>query len=224
MTDTRLQRLNMVESQVRTSDVTDRRIIRAMLEVPREAFVPEALAPIAYMDEPITVSARSNGTGGVRQLLAPRTLAKLVQLAQVDESSSVLDVGCATGYSTAVLAKIAHRVVGVEADEALAEAASRALQRLGVTNAEVLRAPLAQGAPSEAPFDAIILNGAVEVVPQTLMEQLKDGGRLVAVVVRGALSRAHVTLRAGNGFDSRPAFEAPAAPLPGFEAPAGFVF
>ena len=224
MTDTRLQRLNMVESQVRPSDVTDRRIIKAMLEVPREAFVPHALAPIAYMDEAITVSAKSNGAGGVRQLLAPRTLAKLIQLAQVGDQSAVLDVGCATGYSTAILAMIAKRAVAVEADKDLAAAAVRALQKLGLANAMVVHGPLTEGAPAEAPFDAIILNGAVEVIPPSLTEQLKDGGRLVAVVVQGPLSRAQVTLRSGKGFDTRPAFEAPAALLPGFQVPAGFVF
>jgi protein-L-isoaspartate(D-aspartate) O-methyltransferase len=223
MTDTRLQRLNMVESQVRTSDVTDRRILKAMMEIPREAFVPAALAPIAYMDESIAVSAKSNGAGG-RQLLAPRTLAKLIQLAQVDEKSSVLDVGCATGYSTAVLAMIAKQVVGLEADSGLAEAASAALRKLGIANAKVVCGPLADGVVSEAPFDAIILNGAVEVIPGALREQLKDGGRLVAVAVEGPLSRAQVTLRSGKAFDTRSAFEAPAAVLPGFQAPAGFVF
>jgi protein-L-isoaspartate(D-aspartate) O-methyltransferase len=224
MTDTRLQRLNMVESQVRPSDVTDRRIIKAMLEVPREAFVPDALGPIAYMDEAITVSTKSNGAGGARQLLAPRTLAKLVQLAQIDEQSAVLDVGCATGYSTAIVAMIARRVVAVEADKDLADAAARSLQNLGLANATVVQGPLTEGAPAEAPFDAIILNGAVEMIPDALAEQLKDGGRLVGVVVDGPLSRAQVMLRSGKTFDRRLAFEAPAASLPGFQAPAGFVF
>lgn len=224
MTDTRLQRLNMVESQVRTSDVTDRRIIKAMLGVPREAFVPDALRSLAYMDEPIAVSVKSNGAGGARQLLAPRTLAKLVQLAQVDEQSAVLDVGCATGYSTAILAMIARRVVAVEADKELADAAAQALRKLGVANARVVQGSLTEGAPAEAPFDAIVLNGAVEVVPDALAEQLKDGGRLVAVVMDGPLSRAQIMLRSGKTFDTRPAFEATAASLPGFLAPAGFVF
>ena len=112
MTDSNLQRLNMVESQVRPSDVTDRRIIKAMLEVPREKFVPAALASMAYMDEPVPLAAR-NGSG-IRYMLAPRTFAKLVQLAEIDPEAVVLDVGCAAGYSTAVLARLAKRVVAVE--------------------------------------------------------------------------------------------------------------
>jgi protein-L-isoaspartate(D-aspartate) O-methyltransferase len=133
MTGFSLQRLNMVESQVRTSDVTDQRIIRAMLEVPRERFVPEELAPIAYMDDPVPVTTP---TGGVpRHLLPPRTLAKLVQLAEVGPQSVVLDVGCATGYSTAVLARIAKRVVAVEAERELARRAAALLQDLGAGNA-----------------------------------------------------------------------------------------
>jgi protein-L-isoaspartate(D-aspartate) O-methyltransferase len=224
MIDSGLQRLNMVESQVRTSDVTDRRIIKAMLEVPREMFVPSAMASIAYMDEPVPVTAKANGGGFPRQLLAPRTLAKLVQLAKVEEGSAVLDVGCATGYSTAVLARIAKRVVALECDGALADLAAGALRTLGVDNAVLVRGPLDAGAAAEAPFDAIILNGAVPSIPQPLLDQLREGGRLVAIVVEGPLSRARVSLRAGSSFDTRPAFEAAAAPLPGFESAPGFVF
>ncbi len=225
MTDSRQQRLNMVESQVRPSDVTDRRIIKAMLDVPREAFVQSAFASIAYMEEPVPVAAKaSSGEETTRQLLAPRTLAKLIQLAQIDEDSVVLDVGCATGYSTAVLAKIAAHVVAVESDRLLADMAMQTLQRLGIGNASVIVAPLVMGAPARAPFDAIVLNGSVPAVPDALLDQLKDGGRLVAVLADGALSRAHVTLRSRETFDTRPAFEAGAARLPGFEKPAAFVF
>jgi protein-L-isoaspartate(D-aspartate) O-methyltransferase len=225
MTDSGLQRLNLVESQVRPSDVTDRRIIKAMLDVPREAFVPSALASIAYMEEPVSVAGKApNGVETTRQLLAPRTFAKLVQLARIDDGSVVLDVGCATGYSTAVLAKIAAHVVAVESDKLLADMAGRTLQKLGVENASVIVAPLVAGAPARAPFDAIVLNGSVPVVPDALLDQLKEGGRLVAVIADGALSRAHIILRSRDTFDARPAFEAAAAQLPGFEKPAAFVF
>jgi protein-L-isoaspartate(D-aspartate) O-methyltransferase len=229
MTDSSLQRLNMVESQVRPSDVTDRRVIKAMLEVPREAFVPAALASMAYMDEPVPVCERSDGSGPARSLLAPRTFAKLVQLAGIGPEAVVLDVGCATGYSTAVLARLAKRVVAVECDAALAAEAARTLQRLGVDNALVKEGSLPAGAPAEGTFDAILLNGAVPAVPQPLLDQLKDGGRLVAIVAEGPpqgphLCRARVWQRTGRTFDTRPAFEAGAASLPGFAAPAGFVF
>jgi len=228
MTDFRLQRLNMVESQVRPSDVTDQRIIRAMLEVPRELFVPPALASMAYMDEPVPVLA-GDRRGEGRHLLAPRTFAKLVHLAEVGPDSAVLDVGCASGYSTAVLARLARRVVAVEPDQELAQQAVRVLESLDAGGATVLRGPLPAGAPAEGPFDAILLNGAVPAVPRALLEQLADSGRLVAIVADAAasppqLGRAQVWRRAGNTFDARPAFDAGAAPLPGFEAPAGFVF
>src|SRR5262245_112767 len=167
MTDSKLQRLNMVESQVRTSDVTDRRIIKAMLEVPREKFVPAALASMAYMDEPVPVGP-DNGAKS-RALLAPRTFAKLAQLAQIGPEAVVLDVGCATGYSTAVLASLAKRVVAVEVDPGLAQTARRLLADFGASNASVVEGPLAAGAPAEAPFAVIFVNGAVEVVVPPLL-------------------------------------------------------
>jgi protein-L-isoaspartate(D-aspartate) O-methyltransferase len=222
MTDSKLQRLNMVESQVRPSDVTDRRIIKAMLEVPRERFVPASAISMAYMDGPVAVGT-ANGAA-TRFLLPPRTLAKLAQLAEIDAESKVLDVGCATGYSTAILASLAQRVVAVEPDKALAGEARRLLDELGISNVLVVDGRLANGVPAEAPFDAIIINGAVETVAPALLEQLKEGGRLLAVVVEGAVCRARVWRRTGEAFDARPAFEADAAALPGFERPAGFVF
>jgi protein-L-isoaspartate(D-aspartate) O-methyltransferase len=222
MTDSTEQRLNMVESQVRPSDITDRRIIRAMLELPREAFVPEAQRALAYMDGPLPVVERG-GYGPVRSLLAPRTLAKLVQLAEIGPQSVVLDVGCATGYSTALLARLAKAVVAVEVDAALAARAVATLRALKVGNALVIEGPLPAGAPSHAPFDAILLEGAVPQVPQTLLDELKDGGRLVGVIADGAFGRAEVWRRSGATFDARPAFDAGAEPLPGFARRAEFV-
>jgi protein-L-isoaspartate(D-aspartate) O-methyltransferase len=221
MTDTRLQRLNMVESQVRPSDVTDRRIIKAMLEVPRERFVPPSLVPLAYMDEDLLVSAPGSTE---RRLLAPRTFAKLVQLAEISPEGIVLDVGCATGYSTAVLAQLAERVVAIECDKTLAETARRVLGEQDVTNVSVLVGRLTDGASADAPFDAILLNGSVETIPPALLAQLKDRGRLVAITKDGLLCRAQVWQRVGDVFDARIAFEAGAGLLPGFERPKGFVF
>jgi protein-L-isoaspartate(D-aspartate) O-methyltransferase len=223
MTDFSVQRVNMVESQVRTSDVTDQRIVRAMLEVPRELFVPAEQASLAYMDDPVPVTARPR-TGDARRLLPPRTLAKLLQLLAVGPQSVVLDVGCATGYSTAVLARLAERVVALEADRDLARAATAALAKLGARNAVVAEGPLAGGAPAHERFDAILLNGAVPSVPPALLNGLVDGGRLAAVLCRGPVSRAYLWRRSGSTIDSQPAFEAAAAPLPGFEEPAEFVF
>ena len=222
MTDFNEQRLNMVESQVRPSDVTDQRIIRAMLEVPRERFVPAELAPIAYCDAPVPAAARPS-RGEARCLLPARTFAKLVQLAEIGPQSAVLDVGCATGYSTAVLARLAQRVVALEADRDLARAAAAALQELGAGNAKVVEGALAAGAPGEGRFDAILLNGAVPAVPPALLEQIADGGRLVAMLHQGPVCRAHVWRRSGKVVNGQRAFDGAAAPLPGFEAPAEFV-
>jgi protein-L-isoaspartate(D-aspartate) O-methyltransferase len=223
MTDSKEQRVNMVESQVRPSDVTDRRIIKAMLEVPREAFLPRELQTLAYMDDAVPVR-RGAGGAEARYLLSPRIFAKLVQLADIAPEATVLDVGCATGYSTAVLAKLASRVVAVESDAALATSAVATLRELGVTNATVVQGPLGAGAPSHGPYAAIFLNGAVPAVPQSLLDQLAGGGRLVAVIAEGALGRAQVWQRAGSAFDARAAFDADAQPLPGFAREAGFVF
>ena len=222
MIDSRQQRINMVESQVRPSDVTDRRIIRAMLEVLREAFVPPSLQALAYMDEAVPAVESAGGRPG-RCLLAPRTLAKLIQLAEVGPDAVVLDVGCATGYSAAVLGRLAKAVVAVEVDAALAARASQTLRQLGVNNAVVIEGALEKGAPSHAPFDAILLNGAVPRIPGELLEQLRDGGRLVAVIADGAFGRAEVWRRTAKLFDSRPVFDAGAQPLPGFSRHAEFV-
>ena len=222
MTDSRQQRVNMVESQIRPSDVTDRRIIRAMLAVPREAYVPASLQALAYMDQLVPV-VEGKGGSSERGLLAPRTFAKLVQLADIDPGDTVLDIGCCNGYSTAVLAHIAKAVVAVEQDAELALAARRILREQGVNNAVVLEGPLEAGAPSHAPFDAILINGAIAQVPEALLAQLKDGGRLAATLVDGGVGRGSVWQRTGNLFDSRPVFDADAPPLPGFARATEFV-
>jgi|SRR5262245_57579774 len=214
MIDCKQQRINMVEHQVRPSDVTDRRIIRAMLEMPREVFVPSSLRALAYMDGTLPVEAGDARTG--RCLLAPRTFAKLAQLAEIGPDAVVLDVGCATGYSTAVLARLAKSVVAVEVDAALAAWATATLRQLGIANALVLEGALPKGAPTHAPFDAILLEGAVPFIPAELLEQLKDGGHLAAVLNDGAFGRAMVWQRSGKLVDARPAFDAGAPALPGF--------
>lgn len=223
MVDASQQRTNMVESQVRPDDVTDRRIIRAMRELPREAFVPTAMKPLAYMDREVEVAPARDGNPS-RQLLAPRTLAKLLQLAELKPDAIVLDVGCATGYSSAVLARIAETVVALEADPALAEEAARVLGGLSLDNVAVVSGEFEIGYPSESPYDAIIIEGAVGMVPAHLLDQLKDGGRLVAVVANGPLGRATVWQRHGQSFDRREDFIAGAPPIPGFARPAEFVF
>jgi protein-L-isoaspartate(D-aspartate) O-methyltransferase len=216
MTDTNMQRLNMVESQVRPSDVTDRRLIRAMGQIPRELYVPAALRPVAYMDSPVPLVTDQAGRA-MRYLLAPRTFAKLAQAADIPIDGVVLDAGCGMGYSTAVLACVARRVIGLEPDATLAEQARAALQQAGIANATVVTGPIAGGNASEGPFDAIIINGAVSAVPRSLLDQLKDGGRLVAITGTSVAGKAVVWTRAGSTFDSRDVFDASAALLPGFE-------
>jgi protein-L-isoaspartate(D-aspartate) O-methyltransferase len=217
MNDFATQRINMVDSQVRPSDVTDRRILRAMLALPRETFVPGQVKATAYMDEHLAL-------GQGRYLLAPRTFAKLVQLLTIGEDDAVLDVACATGYSTAVLAMLARSVVGLEGNAGLAQQAKTALAGLGRTNTMVKTGELTAGAPGEGPFDAILINGCVVDVPDALLDQLKDGGRLAAVRSDGPVGQATLWRRHGTSFDARPAFDAGAPLLPGFEKQPGFVF
>jgi protein-L-isoaspartate(D-aspartate) O-methyltransferase len=220
MIDYAVQRANMVDSQVRPADITDRRIIRAMLAVPREAFAPPDAKSISYADDHLVV-----GAGRLpRFVLAPRTFAKLVQLLAIGEQDLVLDVGCATGYSTAVLARLAGRVIGLEEDVGLAERARRTLEQLQVANVDVRSGSLAQGCAAAGPFDAILINGCIEARPDALLDQLKDGGRLAAVESSARYGRATLWRRIGSAFDSRPAFDAAAPMLPGFKAEAGFVF
>ena len=201
MTDTATQRKFMVDTQVRPSDVTDRRIIQAMLEVPREAYVPAALQPIAYMDEQLRVA----GTGAGRYLLAPRTLAKLLQNLDVAANSVVLDLGGATGYSAAVLAKLAGRVVMVEPDQGLAGYARDQLHHSPLV--KIIVGDATAGAAADGPFDAILINGAIEVVPPALLDQLKDGGRLAAIQVETGIGRATLWRRFGMKFDRRTLFD-----------------
>lgn len=224
MTDAALQRKNMVESQVRPSDMTDRRVIRAMLEVPREDFVPENLRSIAYMDYEVPLSP-SRGGRPPRALLAPRTLARLVQLANLEPGDTVLDIGAATGYSSAIIGKIAKRVVALEEDAALATKAAETLGKLGIGSVAVVQEKLAVGAPNEGPYDAIIFQGTVAEVPASILDQLKDGGRLVAIVAPGGgFGKAKVWKRVGASFDSRDGFDAGGPPVPGFAKAAEFVF
>jgi protein-L-isoaspartate(D-aspartate) O-methyltransferase len=217
MPDYAAQRRNMVESQVRANDVTDVRVCNAMREVPRERFVPTAKRTIAYADGPIEVVAN-------RYLLDPRTFSKLAQLAEISAGDTVLDVGCATGYSTAVLAKIAARVMGLEQDADLVRVASDMVPAVGAPNATIVQGSLADGYRGGAPHDVIFVNGAIEAVPDALVGQLAEGGRLVAVVKTGEMSRATLYLRQHGRIGSRVSFDAWAPLLAGFRRKAGFVF
>lgn len=215
MTDFATQRKNMVHSQVMPQDVTDRRIVRAMLALPREPFLPASLRSVAYTDRHLPLGAAERGTPA-RHLLAPGLLARLIQLAAPGPRDIVLDVACASGYSTALLARLSESVVGVEADAALAKTASETLNRLGVENAAVVGGDLTEAGRKSGPYDVILVNGAVGAAPEALLQQLKPGGRLVAVLGADGMGRATVWQRVGDMFAARAAFDAGAPLLAAF--------
>jgi protein-L-isoaspartate(D-aspartate) O-methyltransferase len=218
MTDFAVARRMMVDGQVRTNDVTDPRIIGAMLELPRELFVRAEDKAFAYLDLDVRIFEPA------RYLLKPMVLARMVQAAQVREADRVLDVGCATGYSSALLARLASSVVALEEDIALAEFAKANLARPAAGKATVVRGPLVQGWPAQAPYDVIFLNGASEVVPHALLAQLKNRGRLIAVIGRSPMRQAMLYRSVAGEVSGWPVFDAAAPVLPGFAAPAEFVF
>jgi protein-L-isoaspartate(D-aspartate) O-methyltransferase len=221
MADYSLQRKNMVESQVRPSDITDRRIIRAMLDVAREQFCPPASSATAYMDQDVKVADAKPGQPA-RYLTATRILAKLIQGLDVAETDHVLHVGAASGYATVILARLAAKVTAVEADAGLA--ASLAQNLAGLTSVTPVTGILALGHLAGAPYDAILIDGAVSDVPQALLDQLRDGGRMVAVVGTGRVGRITRWQRRGTAVESRVLGDAGAPQLPGFEKAAAFVF
>jgi protein-L-isoaspartate(D-aspartate) O-methyltransferase len=223
MVDFAAARRMMVDGQVRTSDVTDPGLISAMLDVPRERFVPPEKADLAYLDRDLAVADQGYGHAP-RCLLKPMVFAKLVQAAEIDESDHVLDVGCAAGYSAAVLARLARSVVALEEEASLANRATELLASLGATNVSVVNGPLSQGWPGRAPYDVIVLNGASGIIPHGLCKQLKDGGRLVGVFGDSRAGKAMLYLSDHGEVSGRPVFDAAAPLLPGFAEPRAFVF
>jgi protein-L-isoaspartate(D-aspartate) O-methyltransferase len=223
MTDFTLARTRMIDSQLRTEDVRDPAILAAMGVVPRERFVPAPSAGLAYVDRAVPIQ-REPATLPARHLMRPAALARLLQLAEIGEGDSVLDVGAGTGYAAAVLARIAARVVALESDHGLAGTAATLLASLGEGRVEVKEGPLARGYGAGGPYDVIVIEGAVEMVPPELFDQLAAGGRLVAVIGRGGAAQATVFTRTGREIGRRPAFSCSAPPLPGFERPHAFVF
>ena len=210
-----VQRRNMIEAQIRANDVTDPRIQAAMTDVPRERFVPAEKRALAYADIPVEVSPG-------RYLLDPRTFAKLLELANMRPEDKVLDVGCATGYSAAVLARLAKRVFALEQDAELVRLASELVS--GTPNVEVVQGALNQGHKPGAPFDAIFVNGAIQEAPEALLSQLAEGGRLVAVLASGSGSKAQLFVREHGRVGGRSGFDASVPALVGFSKSVGFRF
>jgi protein-L-isoaspartate(D-aspartate) O-methyltransferase len=221
MSDFSTARQKMVDGQVRPSDVTDLRIIDAMLGVPREAFVPENQRALAYLDLDLDVGE----AGAARRfLIKPVVIAKMLQAAEIMETDNVLVVGCPTGYAAAVVAKLVARVTATESDGSLAAKASDVLAKLGFGNVTVRAAAAADGDEVNAPYDVIVLAGATEIVPDRLYRQLRDGGRLVGVFAMSRPARAMIVTHSHADFGDRALFDAAVPVLPGLERPPAFVF
>ena len=216
MSDFQTRRTMMVDTQVRPSDVTKFPIIEAMLAVPREDFVPDARRDAAYADAPVAL-------GDNRVVLEPRTLAKMLDGLDIQAGEVVLDLGCGLGYSSAIIARMADFVVALEEDEAMAAEAETRLAEAGVDNVAVISGRLADGAAKHGPYDAIVIEGAVEQVPAALMDQLKDGGRIAAIFAEGMLGTVRIGMKSGVHVDWRTVFNTSVPVLRGFEKERGFV-
>jgi len=215
MADTKVQRTMMVDTQVRPSDVTKFPIIDAMLTVPREDFLPAVARQTAYSDGPIKIA---DG----RSALEPRTFAKMLEAVDIQPDELVLAIGAGLGYSPAVLARLCEAVVALEEDEALSEGVESQLAKANVDNAAVITGPLVEGAAKHGPYDVIFVDGAVEDIPSKLTDQLKDGGRLVAIFMDGPLGVCRIGLKTGDSVSWRDAFNATAEILPGFRHQSSF--
>lgn len=211
MPDFAARRTMMVDTQVRPSDVTKYPIIAAMLAVPRERFVPEAMQEAAYAGENL-------GLAPGRVIFEPRTLAKMLDALDLQPGELVLDLGAGLGYTAAVVARLAEAVIAVEEDAGMAEAAEAALAGIGADNAAVIAAPLAEGAPKHGPYDAILVEGGVEMLPDSIPRQLKEGGRIACLFMDGALGAVRIGRKHDGAVTWRFAFNASAPVLPGFAA------
>ncbi|HEX4303444.1 MAG TPA: protein-L-isoaspartate O-methyltransferase [Rhizomicrobium sp.] len=217
MADYATQRFNMVETQVRTNDVTDPRIHAALSAVARETFVPTARRATAYADVPLEIAQG-------RYLLDPRSFSKMLQLATLRPTDHVLDVACGTGYSSVVIGRLVKSVIALEQDADLVRVASDMVPASGATNVTVVQGGLTEGVKAKAPFDAIFIEGGIESVPDQLTAQLAEGGRLVAIVMHGAQGQAHIYVREKGRVGSRADFDATVPLLGGFRKVVGFVF
>ncbi|SNR24175.1 protein-L-isoaspartate O-methyltransferase [Paracoccus sediminis] len=215
MSDFAARRTMMVDTQVRPNDVTKFPVIEAMLAVPMEDFVPPSRRAVAYSGENLDL-------GGGRVLLEPRTLGKMIDMLDLQPDDLVLDLGCGYGYSSAVLARLVQAVVALESDADMAAEAERRLGEGGVFNVAVLNGPLVQGAPEQGPYDAILIGGGVEDVPQAILDQLKDGGRIAALFLEGVLGIVRIGHRINGRVNWRYGFNAQAPLLAGFARERGF--
>jgi len=213
-------RQHMIHNQVQANRVTNGAVLAALARVPREAFVPKSLESVAYVDEALDI-------GGGRHLMEPMVLARLLQAADIKPTDAVLEIGTGTGYAAAVMAPIASSVVALECDPALAAQAAEIMTAQGFDTVAVVKGPLGEGFAAQAPYDVIFINGSVPDVPKAILDQLAEGGRLVAVVAEKARNRPGrgvIYRMAGGVVSSRDLFDAGTPFLPGFEQKAGFIF
>jgi len=221
MQDFTTARQNMVDCQVRPSDVTDIRILDAMMAVPREAFVPENQRAMAYLDLDLDISA---GASAKRFLIKPVVIARMLQAAEIGDSDRVLVAGTATGYTAALVAQLARQVIATETDSAQAAKAKQVLDGLGLGNVTFAAAAAAEGDAASGPYDVIVLDGATEITPDRLYAQLKEGGRLVGVFATTKPPRATIVTHSHGDFGHRTLFDATVPVLPGLERLPAFVF
>jgi protein-L-isoaspartate(D-aspartate) O-methyltransferase len=217
MIDFMQARRMMVDSQVRPADVTDRDLLAAMLEIPRERFAPAALASVAYLDRDLPVDPK-------RALLKPMVLARLIQAAEVEMTDRVLDVACGTGYSSAILARLAAAVTALEDDAERSHRCHDNLIQVGAGSVTTACGPLEGGWPAGAPYDVILVNGACEVEPEGLLAQLDEGGRLLTIMGTGPDGKAMLFRKDRGEIGNRTLFDATAPALPAFRRKPAFVF
>ena len=215
MSDFDLARQQMVDCQIRPSDITDRRLLGAFETVPRHVFTPRSKLATAYADGEVATSE-------TRRMMRPRDMSKLIQAADIQADEMVLDIACGRGYSTAILAKLAETVVGLDDVEDGQGRASDLLSECGADNAVVIAGDPKAGKADQGPYNVIFVNGAVEEVPQAWFDQLADGGRLAVVVRKGPVGKATIFTRSAAGIGEKVVFDASTSTLPGFERAATF--
>jgi protein-L-isoaspartate(D-aspartate) O-methyltransferase len=216
MTDFALARRNMIDGQLRPNRVTNGALLAAIADLPRERFLPDSLKSVAYADDDVPL-------GGGRFLMEPMVLARLIQSLQPLPEDKALVVASGRGYGAALLARLVKTVVAMESDAALAGSARQTMKELSIGNVEQVEGSLAAGAPAGAPYDVILIEGAVREAPPAILAQLADGGRL-AMVIAGAPGVAHLVVKEGGIASGRPIFDAGTPALPGFLPPQPFVF
>jgi protein-L-isoaspartate(D-aspartate) O-methyltransferase len=210
-------RHNMVECQIRPNQVTDQRLLDALSDIPREAFVPKSRQGVAYVDEAVAIA---DG----RYVMEPMILGRLLQTAEVTADAVVLDIGCGTGYSAAVLSRLASTVVALECDPALAALATETLSGLDIDTVAVVEGPLEAGYANQGPYDVILFDGAVAAIPDVIRDQIADGGRLVGIVADGGVGKGTILANYAGVFSTRQVFDAGTPTLPGLAPAPAFQF